>query len=136
MRVTDLFITKCSFLSRYLSRLAGWHKWNHSSQLQVSQVSEPVHAKFFLSRYFLITVRGGKNGTAFWHYAVEDGTRASLTVCLVGGGGGGGITLKVDSYSDTSGEEDTNVQIQGLFTEEKVHQNKKVGRLTVIKHNS
>ena len=50
--------------------------------------------------------------------------------------GGGGITLKVDSYSDTSGEEDTNVQIQDLFTEEKVHQNKKVGRLTVIKHNS
>ena len=33
-------------------------------------------------------VRGGKNGTAFWHYAVEDGTRASLTVCLGGGGGG------------------------------------------------
>ena len=30
--------------------------------------------------------KGGKNGTAFWHYAVENGTRASLAVCLGGGG--------------------------------------------------
>ena len=34
---------------------------------------------------FSFVLREGKNGTAFWHYAVEDGTRASLTVCLGGG---------------------------------------------------